>query len=101
MPIYEFECQKCQAVTEKQMKISDPPPTTCSHCGNPSLKRLISRTHFMLKGSGWFNTLYSKDGASNDKKKDAKEPPTPTEAPKTCPNKDVCSGCDVGTTPAP
>ena len=58
MPVYEYECQACHRDFEYQQRMSDPDKTTCEECGG-SLERLISRTAFTLKGSGWYKDLYS------------------------------------------
>ena len=56
MPIYEYQCQTCGEVTEKLQKFSDDPLRTCG-CGG-SLNKLVSRSSFQLKGSGWYVTDY-------------------------------------------
>jgi putative FmdB family regulatory protein len=56
MPIYEYQCQTCGEVTEKLQKFSDEPLRTCGCGGN--LEKLISRSSFQLKGSGWYVTDY-------------------------------------------
>ena len=33
MPIYEYECRKCGALTEVFQKMNDKPPTKCGKCG--------------------------------------------------------------------
>jgi putative FmdB family regulatory protein len=58
MPVYEYQCQACHQEFEYQQRMSDPDKTTCEACGG-SLERLISRTAFQLKGSGWYKDLYS------------------------------------------
>lgn len=58
MPVYEYQCKACQREFEYQQRMSDPDKTTCEVCGG-SLDRLISRTAFQLKGSGWYKDLYS------------------------------------------
>ena len=58
MPIYEYECMSCGATTEAMQKFSDCPLTTCSECGG-QLKKLISNTSFVLKGTGWYKTDYA------------------------------------------
>ena len=62
MPIYEYECQECGEVTEVMQRITEDPLTTCETCGGP-IKRLISNTSFVLKGTGWYATDYA--GKSN------------------------------------
>ncbi|MDR3134846.1 MAG: zinc ribbon domain-containing protein [Deltaproteobacteria bacterium] len=59
MPIYEFECSKCQQVTEALLKFSDQPLTVCPHCGG-GLTKLMSMNSFQLKGGGWYATDYAK-----------------------------------------
>src|SRR5262245_39671032 len=59
MPIYEYQCEKCQEALEISQKISEPPLTTCPKCGGV-LRKLISRTSFQLKGGGWYQTDYKK-----------------------------------------
>jgi putative FmdB family regulatory protein len=58
MPIYEYECEKCGLVFEARQKFSDAPLTTCTSCAG-SVKKLISKTGFSLKGSGWYQQGYS------------------------------------------
>ena len=58
MPVYEYQCTACHQEFEYQQRMSDPDKTTCEVCGGP-LERLISRTAFAFKGSGWYKDLYS------------------------------------------
>jgi len=65
MPIYEYECDACGEIIEKWQKMSDSPLSSCTRCGG-SVHKLISRSSFHLKGSGWYVTDYAgrKDGES-------------------------------------
>ena len=58
MPIYEYRCTACDQVFEYMQRMSDDPKTTCESCSG-ELERLISRSAFHLKGSGWSKDLYS------------------------------------------
>ena len=71
MPIYEYKCTKCNEQFEVMQKMSDDPLTECSSCGG-ELKKLITSTSFVLKGSGWYVTDYP----SSDRKKamDSRKP---------------------------
>lgn len=64
MPIYEYECEKCGAIEEAIQKVSDDPLTTCHNCSGP-LNRLVSRSSFHLKGTGWYVTDYAKKSSSS------------------------------------
>ena len=67
MPLYEYQCKKCHSLTERIQKFSDPPLTTCPHCGG-ELEQLLSAPAVQFKGSGWYVTDYarksSKGGSS-------------------------------------
>ena len=58
MPIYEFQCKKCSEVSDFNLKMSDPNPENCPHCGGDELQKLISSSSFALKGGGWYSDLY-------------------------------------------
>lgn len=59
MPTYEYICEKCEHEFEREQRITDPPLKTCPECRSRKVKKLISRTSFVLKGSGWYSDLYS------------------------------------------
>jgi putative FmdB family regulatory protein len=65
MPIYEYRCNACEYELEKLQKMSDEPLTDCPACGQSELKRLISAAGFRLKGGGWYETDFKKDGKRN------------------------------------
>jgi len=67
MPIYEYACEKCESEFEVEQRITDDPIKTCPRCKSKKIKRLISRTSFVLKGGGWYSDLYSSSGAKDDK----------------------------------
>ena len=65
MPIYEYQYMKCNSEFEVMQKFSDAPLSKCPSCGGKA-KRLISRSSFQLKGSGWYLTDYAKKGSPRD-----------------------------------
>lgn len=70
MPLFEYQCQACQAVEEVLAKHKDPPPKVCESCGKKGkMEKVVSLTSFQLKGGGWYKDLYSSvpksDGASD------------------------------------
>ncbi len=64
MPIYEYECTVCNERREYLQRFSDEPVTECPVCGG-AMKRLISNSSFILKGSGWYLTDYARKGSNN------------------------------------
>jgi len=66
MPTYEYRCEKCEHEFEREQRISDPPIKTCPACRSRKVKKLISRTSFVLKGGGWYSDLYSSSSSTSD-----------------------------------
>jgi putative FmdB family regulatory protein len=65
MPIYEYRCDSCGQELEKIQRMSDEPLKNCPGCGEDSLRRLVSAPGFRLKGGGWYETDFKKDGKRN------------------------------------
>lgn len=95
LPLYEYQCKKCNHLFERIQKFSDPPLTTCPECDG-EVEQLISPPAIQFKGSGWYVTDYahrsggpkpnhtngggdSKTEASAESKTESK--PTPATAP--------------------
>lgn len=57
MPIYEYQCENCGRQFEVMQRMTEPLLATCEQCGG-HVRRLISHTSFVLKGSGWYVTDY-------------------------------------------
>lgn len=94
MPIYEYECAKCGRIEEALQKFSDKPLNKCSHCSG-KLHRLVSRSSFHLKGTGWYVTDYagkSRTSPTPPKAKGKEDTPsgsTPPKATKTTEKSDT------------
>jgi putative FmdB family regulatory protein len=70
MPIYEYECKRCEHLFEELLQAMEEPPNKCPSCGSKRLKRLVSRSSFVLKGEGWYVTDYArKDKKEKEKQK--------------------------------
>ena len=65
MPIYEYQCGSCGGRFEVTQKFSDPLLSRCKLCNAEGVRKVLSPTAFVLKGSGWYVTDY----ASGDRKK--------------------------------
>ena len=91
MPIYEYRCESCGHELEKLQRVSEAPLTDCPACSKADLRRLISPAGFRLKGSGWYETDFKKDGKRNviekasesDAKSDNKDDGSKADKPKT------------------
>jgi putative FmdB family regulatory protein len=59
MPIYEYGCRGCGHTFERLQKVSDAPIEDCPECeAVGEVKKLISRSSFVLKGGGWYKDHY-------------------------------------------
>ncbi len=84
MPIYEYQCLDCSKHHELIVRHNENPLTVCPDCGG-QMKKLISKSTFVLKGTGWYVTDYaSKDKDTTAKiEKDGEIKSEKTSEPKT------------------
>ena len=59
MPIYEYQCLKCQHGFELLQRFSDPQVTVCPRCGG-EVQQMISAPAVQFKGTGWYVTDYAR-----------------------------------------
>ena len=90
MPIYEYECDKCGVTFEAMQGISAKPLKTCNGLGcddkdNGKVRRIVSASGFILKGSGWYASDYPSEDRKKGWEKESKQPK---------------GGCDVPPAPA-
>ena len=89
MATYEYECTTTPAhAWEATQSIHADPLTACPTCGGPA-RRLISRTSFALKGSGWAATGYGSGSAAPSTSSSSSPTPAVSDAAvaaaTTCP----------------
>ncbi|HTT13748.1 MAG TPA: FmdB family zinc ribbon protein [Burkholderiaceae bacterium] len=70
MPIYAYRCSSCGHGADVMQKLSDPPLTVCTACGQPTFAKQITAAGFQLKGSGWYATDF-KNGSKGAKREPA------------------------------
>ena len=90
MPIYEYRCKACGKEFETMQKFSDKPLKECIYCSG-KVEKLISRSSFQLKGSGWHATDYGRK--EKPPEKSGEKPPETSGACKDSSKKPECSGC--------
>ena len=88
MPIYEYYCERCHDEFEVTQKITDDPLKECPRCQGP-VRKLISQSSFVLKGSGWYLTDYARKGDA--KKSDGKKTDGPSCSASG--SSDSCKSC--------
>ena len=77
MPIYEYQCDSCGAQRELFVRSTDAPRPICADC-RKRMRRVISQTAFILKGSGWYVTDYPSE--ARKKALEGEKPAPATEA---------------------
>ena len=72
MPIYEYQCRRCEHRFELIQKFSDKPRKRCPECSG-TIDRLISPPAIRFKGSGWYVTDYANKKSNEEDKKSNEE----------------------------
>lgn len=63
MPLYDYQCSKCQHVVEVRHGFNDAYAEACPACGG-EMKRIISPAPVIFKGSGFYITDSRKSSGS-------------------------------------
>jgi putative FmdB family regulatory protein len=89
MPVYTYRCDSCGVQFEKHQSFNDQPLKTCPECRKKSVKRVITSTKIIFKGSGFYATDHkspsgseSREGKS-EKKAESKPAETKSDSKKS------------------
>ena len=79
MPVYTYRCESCGVQFERHQSFTDAPLKTCPECRKKSLKKVITPTKIIFKGSGFYATDHrspsgdiSREGKSEGKNTETK-----------------------------
>ncbi len=67
MPLYEYECPRCEHRFEKIEKVTAPHRQKCPKCGALA-ERLPAAPAIQFKGSGWYVTDYARKTSGSESK---------------------------------
>lgn len=56
MPVYTYRCESCGVQFERHQSFQDAPLKICPECRKKSLKKVITPTRIIFKGSGFYAT---------------------------------------------
>ncbi len=56
MPVYTYRCESCGVQFERHQSFQDEPLKICPECRKKSLKKVITPTRIIFKGSGFYAT---------------------------------------------
>lgn len=74
MPIYTYRCESCGVQFERHQFFNDPPLKICPECRKKTLRKVITPTKVIFKGSGFYATdNRSPSGSSSRESKSEKK----------------------------
>jgi putative FmdB family regulatory protein len=78
VPLYDYQCRKCNEVTEVRHGFKESFEGACPKCGG-EMARVFNPAGIVFKGSGFYITDSRKggDGGSSAKSESAAPPPPP------------------------
>ena len=77
MPVYTYRCDSCGVQFERHQSFNDAPLKACPECRKKSLRKVITPTKIIFKGSGFYATDHK--SASGSASRESKPETTSTE----------------------
>jgi putative FmdB family regulatory protein len=79
MPIYTYRCESCGVQFERHQFFNDAPLKICPECRRKTLRKVITPTKVIFKGSGFYATDHKSPSGSSSResKSEKKEESTP------------------------
>ncbi len=68
MPVYTYRCENCGVQFERQQSFTDSPLKTCPECRRKALKKVITPSKVIFKGSGFYATDHKSPSGETAKK---------------------------------
>jgi putative FmdB family regulatory protein len=84
MPIYTYRCESCGVQFERHQSFQDEPLKICPECRKKTLKKVITPTRIIFKGSGFYATDHrSPSGDTSRASKPEKKAENKSSEPKS------------------
>ena len=81
MPVYTYRCDACGVQFEKHQSFHDDPLKTCPECRKKKLRKVITPTKIIFKGSGFYATDHkSPSGAKPSSESKSENKPSETKS---------------------
>jgi putative FmdB family regulatory protein len=83
MPVYTYRCDSCGVQFERHQSFQDTPLKTCPECRKKSLKKVITPTRIIFKGSGFYATDHLSASGSSARENKAEKTEKKEESKST------------------
>jgi putative FmdB family regulatory protein len=89
MPVYTYRCDSCGVQFERHQSFHDAPLKICPECRKKSLRKVITPTKIIFKGSGFYATDHKSSSGSepreskSEKKDESKSSETKSSETKS------------------
>ena len=82
MPVYTYRCDSCGVQFERHQSFQDAPLKTCPECRKKSLRKVITPTRVIFKGSGFYATDHKSSSGSKSSQESKSEESKPEKKEK-------------------
>ena len=83
MPVYTYRCESCGVQFERHQSFHDAPLKTCPECRKKSLRKVITPTKIIFKGSGFYATDHRSPSGDNSPSGESARESNPEKTEKT------------------
>lgn len=82
MPVYTYRCDSCGVQFERHQFFQDAPLKICPECRKKSLRKVITPTRVIFKGSGFYATDHKSPSGSKSSQESKSEESKPEKKEK-------------------
>jgi len=82
MPVYTYRCDSCGVQFERHQFFQDAPLKICPECRKKSLRKVITPTRVIFKGSGFYATDHKSSSGSKSSAESKSEESKPEKKEK-------------------
>ena len=86
MPIYTYRCESCGVEFERHQFFTEEPLKICPECRKKSLRKVITPTKIIFKGSGFYSTDHKSPSGSAPREKKSENKPSDKSSTETKPS---------------
>jgi len=87
MPVYTYRCESCGVQFERHQSFNDAPLKTCPECRKKSLRKVITPTRIIFKGSGFYATDHKSPSGSQSSSETKSQESKPEKSEKKAESK--------------